>query len=157
MIKERSDFFQNAKFFPILNIYNWPDDQYVQICLNSKFNAILQPVVRKWIIRCLKMTCFCPIVQCMLLVSMIRLMLLSSVLVYLFCHVVHVLVNMYQRFWVSSLPFFFILCNLYLMKFLFTSTFFLSLDFSFYFGLYLCFSFVSCFLSLLFRCVLASP
>ena len=45
MIKERSDFFQNAKFFPILNIYNSPDDQCIQICMNSKFDAILQPVL----------------------------------------------------------------------------------------------------------------
>ena len=42
MIKEKSDFFQNAKFFLILNIYNSPDDQWVQICMNSKFDAILQ-------------------------------------------------------------------------------------------------------------------
>ena len=47
MIKERSDFFQNAKFFPILNIHNSPDDQCVQICMNSKFYAILQPVVNQ--------------------------------------------------------------------------------------------------------------
>ena len=46
MIKDRSDFFQNAKFFLILNIYNSPDDQCVQICMNSKFDAILQPVIR---------------------------------------------------------------------------------------------------------------
>ena len=45
MIKKRSDFFQNAKFFPIFNIYNSPDDQCVQICMNSKFDAILQPVI----------------------------------------------------------------------------------------------------------------
>ena len=45
MIKERSDFFQNAKFFPILNIHNSPDDHCVQICMHSKFDAILQPVV----------------------------------------------------------------------------------------------------------------
>ena len=45
MIKERSDFFQNAKFFPILNIYNSPDDLCIQICMNSKFDAIPQPVV----------------------------------------------------------------------------------------------------------------
>ena len=46
MIKEKSDFFQNAKFFPILNIYNSPDDQCVQICINSKFDAILQLVIQ---------------------------------------------------------------------------------------------------------------
>ena len=45
MIKEASDFFQNAKFCPILVIYNLPDDQHVQICMNSKFDAILQPVL----------------------------------------------------------------------------------------------------------------
>ena len=49
MIKERSDFFQIAKFFPIHNTYNSPDDQCVQICMNSKFNAILQPVVSYFI------------------------------------------------------------------------------------------------------------
>ena len=47
MIKERSDFFQNAKFFLILNIYNSPDDQCVQICMNSKFLSVLQPVIKK--------------------------------------------------------------------------------------------------------------
>ena len=45
MIKERYDFFQNAKFFPFLNIYNSPDDLCVQICMKSKFDAILQPVI----------------------------------------------------------------------------------------------------------------
>ena len=45
MIKEGSDFFQNAKFCPILVIYNLPDDQHVQFCMNSKFDAILQPVL----------------------------------------------------------------------------------------------------------------
>ena len=47
MIKEGSDFFQNAKFCPILVIYNSPDDQHVQFCMNSKFDAILQPVLLK--------------------------------------------------------------------------------------------------------------
>ena len=46
MIKESSEFFQTAKFFPILNIYNSLDDQCIQICMNSKFDAILQPVIR---------------------------------------------------------------------------------------------------------------
>ena len=41
MIKEGSDFFQNAKFYPILVIF----DQHVQFCMNSKFDAILQPVL----------------------------------------------------------------------------------------------------------------
>ena len=45
MIKETSDFFQNPNFFPILNIYNSPDDQCVQICVYSKYDAILQPVI----------------------------------------------------------------------------------------------------------------
>ena len=45
MIMERSDFFQNAKFCPILLIYDSPDDQHVRFCMNSKFDAILQPVV----------------------------------------------------------------------------------------------------------------
>ena len=45
MIKEGSDFFQNAKFCPILVIYDLPDDQNVQFCINSKFDAILQPVL----------------------------------------------------------------------------------------------------------------
>ena len=46
MIKEGSDFFQNAKFCPILVIYDLPDDQHVQFCMNSKFDAILQHVLR---------------------------------------------------------------------------------------------------------------
>ena len=41
MIKETSDFFQNAKFFPIFNIHNSQDDQHVVICMNSKFDAIM--------------------------------------------------------------------------------------------------------------------
>ena len=45
MIKKGSDFFQNAKFCPILVIYDLPDDQHVQFCMNSKFDAILQPVL----------------------------------------------------------------------------------------------------------------
>ena len=45
MIKEGSDFFQNAKFCPILVIYNLPNDQQAQFCMNSKFDAILQPVI----------------------------------------------------------------------------------------------------------------
>ena len=45
MIKEGSDFFQNAKFCPILVIYDLSDDQHVQFCMNSKFDAILQPVL----------------------------------------------------------------------------------------------------------------
>ena len=45
MIKKGSDFFQNAKFCPILVIYDLPDDQHVQFCVNSKFDAILQPAV----------------------------------------------------------------------------------------------------------------
>ena len=46
MIKEGSDFFQNAKFCPIFVIYNSPADQHVQFCMNSKFDAFLQPVLR---------------------------------------------------------------------------------------------------------------
>ena len=42
MIKEESDFLQNAKLCPILVIYNPPYDQHVQFCMNSKFDAILQ-------------------------------------------------------------------------------------------------------------------
>ena len=38
-------FFQNAKFCPILVIYNLPDDQHIQFCMNRKFDAILQPVI----------------------------------------------------------------------------------------------------------------
>ena len=49
MIKEGSDFFQNAKFCPILVIYNLPDNQHVQFCMNSKFDAILQPVISYFI------------------------------------------------------------------------------------------------------------
>ena len=45
MIKEGSDFFQNAKFCPILVIYNLPNEQHVQFCMNSQFDAILQPVL----------------------------------------------------------------------------------------------------------------
>ena len=45
MIKEGSDFFQNAKFCPFFVIYNSPDDQHIQFCMNSKFDAILQPVI----------------------------------------------------------------------------------------------------------------
>ena len=45
MIKEGSDFFQNGKFCPILIIYDLPDNQHVQFCMNSKFDAILQPVI----------------------------------------------------------------------------------------------------------------
>ena len=47
MIKERCDFFQDAKFCPILDIHNSLDDQHVQICMNSKFDAFLQPVLTK--------------------------------------------------------------------------------------------------------------
>ena len=45
MIKEGSDFFENAKFCPILVIYNLPDNQHVQFCMNSKFDTILQLVL----------------------------------------------------------------------------------------------------------------
>ena len=51
MIKEGSDFFQNAKFCPIFVIHNLPDDQHVQFCMNSKFDATLQPVLWARIIK----------------------------------------------------------------------------------------------------------
>ena len=47
MIKEGSDFFQNANICPILVIYNSLNDQHIQFCMNSKFDAILQPVLVK--------------------------------------------------------------------------------------------------------------
>ena len=45
MIKKGSEFFQNAKFCPILDIYNLPDDQRAKICMNCKFVAFVQPVI----------------------------------------------------------------------------------------------------------------
>ena len=52
MIKEGSDFFQNAKFCPSLVIYNSPDIQHVQFCMNSKFDAILQSVIPETVCHC---------------------------------------------------------------------------------------------------------
>ena len=45
MIKEASDFFQNAKFCPILVIYNLPDGQCLQICMNKKLSFNFLAVV----------------------------------------------------------------------------------------------------------------
>ena len=45
MIKERCDFFQDAKFCPILDIHNSLDDQHLQNWMNTKFDDILQHVI----------------------------------------------------------------------------------------------------------------
>ena len=45
IISDESDFFQNAKFCPILDIYNLPDDKCFQICMNKKLSFNFLAVV----------------------------------------------------------------------------------------------------------------